>query len=118
MGGLTRDEGADPPGRPPPGVIGDPALDLVARSDVHELRQPLSVIIGYAELLATQPADEGRLAQLLGAIRRAAWGMAASLERLERAPELELRAFGPRGEWQVLDLRAAPGPESASQEER
>ena len=79
--------------------------DLLARSVTHELRQPLSLIVGYAELLARAP-DELTRAELLGEIRRAAARLAGSLKKLERAAALETVAFGPFEEYRVLDLRA------------
>ena len=51
----------------------DPSPELLVRSVTHELRQPLSLIVGYAELLARAP-DELTRAELLAEIRRAARG--------------------------------------------
>ena len=78
---------------------------LLARSVTHALRQPLSLIVGYAELLARAP-DELTRAELLADIRRAAARLAGSLARLERAERLETLAFGPFEEHRLLDLRA------------
>ena len=95
----------------------DPTLDLVARSVVHELRQPLAVILGYAEILAARgrerPSDNPLWddGALLERIREAAWRMAVSLEKLEHASELLLLAFGPRSRERFLDLRAEPNGE-------
>ena len=83
----------------------DPSPELVARSVTHELRQPLSLIVGYAELLARAP-DELTRAELLAEIRRAAARLAGSLAKLERAEALETVAFGPFEEYRLLDLRA------------
>ena len=86
------------------------SFDLIALSVTHELRQPLSLICGYAELLATRPLPEDERVALLGQIRRAAERLSASLARLERAERLELVAFA-AGERHVLDLRpATSGP--------
>ena len=83
----------------------DPSPELVARSVTHELRQPLSLIVGYAELLARAP-DELTRAELLGEIRRAAARLGGSLAKLEQAERLETLAFGRLEEYRVLDLRA------------
>ena len=83
----------------------DDAPDLLARSVTHELRQPLSLIVGYAELLAAEPEEAVRTL-LLAELRRAADRLAGSLARLERVDGLEMRTFGPGGEYRVLDLRA------------
>ena len=83
-----------------------PGADLIALSVTHELRQPLSLIAGYAELLAARPIPEDERVALLGEIRRAAERLSASLARLERAERLELVAFA-GGERHVLDLRPA-----------
>jgi signal transduction histidine kinase len=79
---------------------------LLARSVAHELRQPLSLIIGYAELLASRRPDGDEQAALVAAIRAAADRMAASLARLDRPEELRPRQLGPE---ELLDLRPAPG---------
>jgi signal transduction histidine kinase len=83
----------------------DDAPDLLARSVTHAVRQPLSLIVGYAELLAREP-DEGARALLLAELRGAAARLAGSLERLDRPEPPEVLTFGPRGEHRVLDLRA------------
>ena len=86
-------------------VCDDPSPELLARSVTHELRQPLSLIVGYAELLA-RASDELARAELLGEIRRAAARLAGSLAKLEHAEALETVAFGRLEECRVLDLRA------------
>lgn len=80
-------------------------LGLVARSVTHQLRQPLSLIAGYAELLAHRPLAEGERAAFVEEIREAASRLAASLQILERPYDLAMLAFGPEWERQVLDLR-------------
>ena len=82
----------------------DVAPDLLARSVAHELRQPLALIVGYAELLAAEP-DEAARAALLAELRRAAQRLAGSLERLDRPEPPEILTFGSRGEYRLLDLR-------------
>jgi signal transduction histidine kinase len=82
----------------------EPTPELLARSVIHELRQSLSLIVGYAELLARAP-DELTRAELLGEIRRAAARLAGSLAKLEHAEALETVAFGALEEYRVLDLR-------------
>ena len=84
----------------------DPAPELLARSLTHELRQPLSLIVGYAELLARPDLLEAERARLLAELRVAAARLAGSLKKLERAERLETVAFGPFEEYRVLDLRA------------
>ena len=69
---------------PAPPSDAESETELLARSVTHELRQPLSLIIGYAELLARAP-DELTRAELLGEIRRAAARLGGSLAKLERA---------------------------------
>ena len=81
-------------------------FDLLARSITHELRQPLSLIVGYAELLATRPLEEVERAAILAELRGAAARLAGSLERLERPDACGLLAFGADPEQRVLDLRA------------
>jgi signal transduction histidine kinase len=81
-------------------------FDLLARSVTHELRQPLSLIVGYAELLATRPFDEAERAALLAELRGAAARLAGSLERLERPEACGMLAFGAGPERRVLDLRS------------
>jgi signal transduction histidine kinase len=76
-----------------------PAFDLLARSVTHELRQPLSLIAGYAELLATRPFDEAERAAVLAELRGA-----GSLARLERPEACGMLTFRAERERQVLDL--------------
>ena len=80
--------------------------ELLARSVTHELRQPLSLIVGYAELLARPDLPEAERPPLLAELRVAAARLAGSLERLERGEELQMLAFGSRDDYRVLDLRA------------
>ncbi len=80
--------------------------ELLVRSVTHELRQPLTLIVGYAELLATRPFDEVERAAILAELRGAAARLAGSLERLERPDACKLLAFGADPEQRVLDLRA------------
>lgn len=82
----------------------DDAPALLARSITHALRQPLALIVGYAELLAAE-SDEGTRALLLAELRRAADRLAGSLARLDRAEPPETLSFGARGEYRILDLR-------------
>ena len=89
----------------------EPTPELLARSVTHELRQPLSLIVGYAELLATRDLPEAERAALLAELRRAAARLAGSLERLERLGRPEAAAlvrFGPGEGRAVIDLRARP----------
>jgi signal transduction histidine kinase len=81
-------------------------FDLLARSVTHELRQPLSLIVGYAELLERGSVGEAERAALVAEIRSAAARLAGSLSRLERADASRRRRFGPDPEREVLDLRA------------
>ena len=87
-------------------VCDNPSPDLLARSVTHELRQSLSLIVGYAELLARPDLPDAERATLLAELRVAAVRLAGSLARLERAEALETVAFGPFEEYRVLDLRA------------
>ena len=79
---------------------------LLARSVVHELRQSLSLIVGYAELLTRPDLAEADRARLLAELRIAAARLAGSLARLERGEGLEAISFGPGGHERVLDRRA------------
>ena len=90
---------------PAPQSDAESETELLTRSVTHELRQPLSLIAGYAELLARTP-DELTRAELIGELRRAAARLAGSLAKLERAERLETVAFGPFEENRLLDLRA------------
>ena len=87
-------------------VCDDPSPELLARSVTHELRQPLSLIVGYAELLARPDLPAPERATLLAELRLAAPRLAGSPKKLERAEVLETVAFGPFEEDRVLDLRA------------
>ena len=87
-------------------TCGHRSVELLARSVTHELRQPLSLIIGYAELLARPERPDADRAILLAELRVAAARLAGSLARLERAEALETVAFGSLEEYRVLDLRA------------
>ena len=49
-----------------------PTLGMLSLSITHELRQPLSLIVGYAELLATRQLSEAQRTSMLGAVREAA----------------------------------------------
>ena len=89
---------------PPPDAESE--TELLARSVTHELRQPLSLILGYAELLARPDRPARERAQLLAELRLAASRLAGSLAKLEHAEALETVAFGPSEEYRVLDLRA------------
>lgn len=80
-------------------------LGLICRSVTHELRQPLSLIAGYAELLATREMDEAERAALVDQIRRAAARLAASLDRLEHPDRPRSASPYPLAEWGLLDLR-------------
>ena len=82
------------------------SLDLLSLSITHELRQPLSLIVGYAELLATREMPEPDRAAALAAIRRAAARLAGSLERLERGDATRRIQFGSEAGRELLDLRA------------
>ena len=83
-----------------------PTSELIVLSVTHELRQPLSVIAGYAELLAQRAHSEHDEA-LLREIRRAAERLAAALCRLERADRFQLVPLC-GGARRVLDLRPEP----------
>ena len=80
-------------------------LGLVARSVTHELRQPLSLIAGYAELLANRSCGQTEVTAFVDEIRQAATRLAASLEVLERPFDLRIHSYGPEAERQLLDLR-------------
>jgi nitrogen-specific signal transduction histidine kinase len=80
--------------------------DLI-RSIRQEVWQPLSVIVGYAQLMAAEP-DEATRAAHLGELLHAVARVDGLLGRLECAEPLETLTFGPRGEYRVLDLRARP----------
>ena len=88
--------------------MGSKMPDLLSRSITHELRQPLSLISGAAELLATRRLSESERASLVAAIRTAAAQMAGSLARLDRPEPLRPRRLGPE---ELLDLR--PGTPAA-----
>ena len=79
---------------------------LLTRSVTHELRQPLSLIVGYAELLARPDVDGADWPVLLASIRDAASRLAGPLKKLEHAQELGTVELGPRAADRVLDLRA------------
>jgi signal transduction histidine kinase len=68
--------------------------DLLARSVTHGLRQPLSLIVGYAELLARPDLPEPERARLLAELRVAAARLAGSLALLERAERAGTGASG------------------------
>ena len=87
-------------------ICDDATPELLARSVTHELRQPLSLIIGYAELLARPDLPDAERAILLAELRVAAARLAGSLKKLEHAEALETLAFGRLEESRVLDLRA------------
>ena len=84
-----------------------PALDMLSLSITHELRESLSVIVGYADLLAMRPWPEEERDAFVGRIRRATARMVRSLERLERDGDPGRLRFGPNGERELLDLRVA-----------
>ena len=97
--------------------LGDPALgasadsgasdSLLARSVIHELRQDLSLVVGYAELLVTRQLSESERAAMVAVIREAAAGMADVLRRLD-CPEPPGRVrLGPE---ELLDLRSPGAP--------
>ena len=75
--------------------------DLLIRSVVHELRQGLSVVAGYAELLATRQLSETERAAMLAAARKAADEMADVLHRLDCPGQLGRIRLGPE---ELLDL--------------
>ncbi|MCC7107395.1 MAG: hypothetical protein IT307_19840 [Chloroflexi bacterium] len=81
------------------------AIGLVARSVTHELRQPLSLIAGYAEILAYRSQEKQDVACLVSEIRQAASRLAASLDVLDAPDDLPIVAFGEEVERHVLDLR-------------
>ena len=99
--GPTRREA----GRPP--LIRDrPTFEMLSLSVTHELRQSLSLIRGYAELLATRELGEADRAAAVAAIRAAAARLGGSLDRLERTDGTRRLRFGPHGERELFDLRA------------
>ena len=78
--------------QPPPRPGTDPGVNDLIRSIRYALWQPMSVIIGYAELLATRPADEQARAGMLEEVRQAAARLAAYMDQLENGEGLELLA--------------------------
>lgn len=87
-------------------------LRLLARSVSRELRQPLTVILGYAELLETRAVPAAERAARLAEIRRAAARLAGSLDRLDRVgrrpAEAAVIRVGPGDGCEVIDLRPEP----------
>ena len=73
---------------------------------MHELRQGLSVILGYAELLQTCGLAEADRAAFIHRIGAAAARLDAALDRVERGDLTARVRFGPHGERELLDLRA------------
>jgi signal transduction histidine kinase len=70
----------------------------------HELKTPLAVIAGYAELLGVRDDDRTRLdasAQIQASADRLMLAVDYLLERIEQTPALAAA---------LLDARAAPGP--------
>ena len=67
------------------------------RAMSQELWQPISVIIGYAELLATRPRPEPERAAMLQEIRRASGRLGVYLDRLERGEGEEASTAGDGG---------------------
>ena len=90
----------------PPLIRDQPTFEMLSLSVTHELRQSLSLIIGYAELLAMRPWPDEEHDTLVIQIRRSVARMAGSLERLERGETTGRLRFGPNGERELLDLRA------------
>jgi signal transduction histidine kinase len=90
-----------PWGRPRrPRIDPETTVDLLARSITHELRQPLALIAGAAELLATRDLPEAERSALLAELRGAAARLSG--RRLERPDGLRPRRLGPE---ELLDLR-------------
>ena len=83
-----------------------PTFEMLSLSITHELRQSLSLIRGYAELLATREMGEADRAAAVAAIRAAAARLGGSLDRLERTDGTRRLRFGPHGERELFDLRA------------
>ena len=85
---------------------------LVARTVAHQLNDALSPIVGFAELLASDPriASDARLAAFVRCIRDAAHDAAAKVARLQQIVRLEeMEAVSGSGV-NVLDLtRSADG---------
>ena len=79
--------------------------DRIVSTVAHELRTPLSVIVGYAELLARPDTADAERPALLAELRLAAARLAGSLTLLERPESLRTAAFGTDGEYRVFDLR-------------
>jgi signal transduction histidine kinase len=80
-------------------------LDLVVRSVTHELRQPLSLISGYAELLASGRLTDRERDNLLLELRAAIHRLAASLDLLERSDALPLIDYAAETQPRVIDLQ-------------
>ena len=76
--------------------------DPLVRAVTHELRQPLSLIVGYTELLETHELAAADRVAILAEIRRAAARMAGVLRRLDRPEEL----LNPGPPWSELALSA------------
>lgn len=89
------------------------SVELVSRSITHELRQPLSLILGYAELLAGREFGPDERGTIVAEIRQAARRLSASLDLLERSETLKLITYSAAAELQVLDLTAAGGRDRA-----
>lgn len=83
-----------------------PGFEMLARSITHELRQPLSLICGYSELLANGSLTDAERSTLVDEIRRAARRLAASIDLVERSDNLRVRTFGSASDYRVLDLRS------------
>jgi signal transduction histidine kinase len=94
--------------RPSPGVAMDPesSHDLLVRSVAYELRQDLSVIVGYAELLATRQLPETERTSMIAAVREAAANIADVLHRLDCPEQPGRIRLGPE---ELLDLRSPGG---------
>ena len=84
--------------------------ELLTRSVVHELRQPLSLVVGYSELLANASLDDPERALLLAELRAAALRLASSLARIERMHPIAGLATVVLGGTPILDLDGSPNP--------
>ena len=84
----------------------EPSRDLLIRSVAHELRQDLSVLVGYVELLATRQLSEAQRTSTLGAVREAAAELGDVLHRLDCPEQLGRIRLGPE---ELLDLRSPRG---------
>ena len=83
------------------------AVTALAGATAHELNQPLTVIIGYAELLRRRTTDE-TLSRPLEAIFAESERMAQIVKKIAKLTRLETVAYP--GEKQIADLDRSAGP--------